>query len=123
MDSEKMTEAEFARAVGAQHLNGGAPAGELGRSIITAYGRMRLLPAGGHRSMAQDDEARGDLAEESRPAKSWVRQCEVCGVRGVYIEVREIWIDGVFFGTFCGKCEMRRGTGPLPQRGGVHNLE
>ena len=51
------------------------------------------------------------MAEESRPAKSWVRQCEVCGVRGVYIEVREIWIDGVFFGTFCGKCEMRRGTG------------
>jgi DnaJ-class molecular chaperone len=57
--------------------------------------------------MARTDEARADL-EESRPQKSGVKHCEMCGVSGMYIEVREIWIDGQFFGTFCGNCEMRR---------------
>jgi hypothetical protein len=32
----------------------------------------------------------------------------------MYIEVREIWIDGTFFGTFCGKCELRRRDGDRP---------
>src|SRR6478736_9830456 len=92
-----------------------------------------LLPARGHRGMAQDDEARGDMAEDARPQKSLVRRCEICGVRGVYIEVREVWIDGQYFGTFCGKCEMDRGrrrsrsrseaeSGPIPKRPGVRRL-
>jgi hypothetical protein len=46
-----------------------------------------------------------------------MRYCEQCGVSGMHIEVREIWIDGEYFGTFCGRCEMRRGTGtPSPAR-------
>jgi len=48
-----------------------------------------------------------------------MRHCEICGVSGMYIEVREIWIDGAFFGTFCGKCEMRRTEGPSAPQGDV----
>jgi hypothetical protein len=43
--------------------------------------------------------------------KSLVRHCEVCGVSGMNIEVREIWHDGMYFGTFCGRCELRRTGG------------
>jgi hypothetical protein len=71
--------------------------------------------------MARDDEARAHFSIEE-PAKSLVRQCEVCGVSGMYIEVREVWFDGEYFGTFCGKCEMRRGTGtPSPARRRAHS--
>ena len=69
--------------------------------------------------MAQEHETRSDLAEESRPQTSRVKHCEVCGVSGFYIEVREIWIDGQFFGTFCGKCEMRRTEGASAPQGDV----
>jgi hypothetical protein len=70
--------------------------------------------------MAQEHETRSDLAEESRPQTSRVKHCEVCGVSGFYIEVRDIWIDGMYFGTFCGKCEFRRGTGrPSAPQGDV----
>lgn len=44
-----------------------------------------------------------------------MRICEVCGVSGMTIEVREILIDGEYFGTFCGKCEMKR-TGENARR-------
>jgi hypothetical protein len=64
--------------------------------------------------MARDDEARTDLPEE-RPQKSLVRRCEVCGVSGMTIEVREVWHDGMYFGVFCGRCEMRR-RGDVPPR-------
>ena len=48
-----------------------------------------------------------------------MRYCEMCGVSGMSIEVREIWIDGEFFGVFCGRCEMRRteGESSPPGRG------
>lgn len=39
-----------------------------------------------------------------------MRICEVCGISGINIEVREIWHDGEYFGTFCGQCEIKRGT-------------
>ena len=38
-----------------------------------------------------------------------MRHCEVCGVSGMFIEVREVWSDGAYFGTFCSKCEFDRG--------------
>ena len=44
-----------------------------------------------------------------------MRYCEVCGASGMTIEVRELWIDGMYFGTFCPRCEeRRRGCFPLP---------
>jgi hypothetical protein len=48
-----------------------------------------------------------------------MRHCEICGVSGMNIEVREIWIDGEFFGSFCGRCEMRRTEGPGAPQGDV----
>jgi hypothetical protein len=62
--------------------------------------------------MAREDEAAGLGIEDSRPAEDRMRYCEMCGVSGMSIEVREIWIDGKFFGTFCGRCEMRRTSPP-----------
>jgi hypothetical protein len=49
-----------------------------------------------------------------------MRHCEICGVSGMFIEVREVWIDGAYFGTFCCKCE-RDGRGEVPPRRRAQN--
>lgn len=48
---------------------------------------------------------------------SLVRRCEVCDASGMTIEVREVWHDGMYFGTFCGRCELRRQATPVVRAG------